>query len=64
MERYHYLDLPDKQYYSGYGSDDGYDAIKDANAEMGLEHDSPVGISRAKRLGWIRVKSEDTNGQG
>jgi hypothetical protein len=63
---YHYLDQPiehdDDEYdddeYTGRGSDDGYDAIKDANAEAGYAHDSRAGFYIARRRGWIRRRSE------
>jgi hypothetical protein len=40
--------------YTGHGTDDGYDAMKDANAEMGLAHDDPRGVGQAIKNGWLR----------
>jgi len=63
-EQYHFLDLPsepeDTEYdeYTGEGSDDGHDAIKDANAESGFAHDSHAGFYIARQRGWIRRESE------
>ena len=54
--RRHYEDyLDDNEYeWTGYGTDDGYDACKDANAEMGLSHDDPRGFYAARSYGWLR----------
>lgn len=62
----HYLDLPeddedyddDEDGYTGRGSDDGYDAIKDANAEGGYSHNNPAGWRIAKSRGWIRRRKD------
>jgi len=45
--------------YTGYGSDDGYDAIKDANAMGGFSHDDEYGYSDAIRRGWLRKKTAE-----
>jgi hypothetical protein len=55
-------DIPyygDRDEYTGHGTDDGVDACKDANAEMGLPPYHPAGFHEAKRLGWIKKKPKD-----
>lgn len=52
--RRHYLEPQDEWDETGYGSDDGYDAIKDANAEAGFAHDSNGGRRIARQRGWLR----------
>ena len=53
--------MPRKHYYTGYGSDDGYDAIRDANAEAGYGPRHSYGWGEAKRRGWLRkVEVEET----
>ena len=57
-EPYHYLE-PESydEYYGVDGSDDGVDACKDANAEMGLDPYNRAGFYEAKRRGWIKKKN-------
>ncbi len=57
----HHLEPRDTYYETGYGSDDGYDAIKDANAEAGFAHDSNGGRHIARQRGWLRKVKEDKN---
>ena len=62
-EQYHYSEYQNHHkdagyYYGGYGSDDGVDAIKDANAEMGLDPYNSAGFSRAVKNGWIKKKTD------
>lgn len=57
MERRHYLDCDDYE-YSGFGTDDGYDAIKDANAELGLNHNHPNGFYQANLNGWLKKEKK------
>ncbi|MBV1929316.1 MAG: hypothetical protein KUG81_07380 [Gammaproteobacteria bacterium] len=56
----HYLDRDDDHEWTGHGTDDGYDAIKDANAEAGLPHDSPHGFGQAIKNGWLRKVPKDS----
>lgn len=62
MRRYDYYDIlyhgDSDDEYTGYGSDDGVDACKDANAEMGLEPYHSAGFYEAKRLGWLKKKDK------
>ena len=50
----YYGDDDDEDYWTGHGSDDGYDAMKDANAEAGRAHNHPAGFNDARRNGWLR----------
>lgn len=56
----HHLDYEDDEYYwTGFGTDDGVDAIKDANAEMGLDPYNNAGFYAARRNGWLRRVKKD-----
>lgn len=50
------------EYYGAFGSDDGVDAIKDANAEMGYSPYDSRGFYEARKRGWIK-KKEVKDGQ-
>lgn len=49
----------DEEDYEGFNGDDGVDAIKDANAEMGLDPYNPKGFRSAVERGWLKPKKKD-----